>query len=303
MNTFFEQKKLIKPKSLKISSGYFYIAPAILLIMLMTIFPTYKIFEMSIHKLNRRTEESTFVGTQNFVDTFNDPHFHTAFKQTLIFTGAGVLGHIGLGLLLALLLDSQLNRTVLNFSRTLILLPWVISPPVVAILTQLWGHPLISPIGKMLSSLGWQGNFMPLGSVDYALLSIIIINIWQFTPFYMLMILANLQTIDKELYSAAKVDGANYFQVVRFVSLPHIRNVMLTFTLFSLVVNASYFDLIWIATQGGPIRVTEVLATYTFRLAFQSLNWNKASVVGIVLLVLSFLIAFITLRIMRSADK
>lgn len=303
MNTLVEQKKIKMNKSLKINPGYFYIAPAIILIILMTIFPTYKIFEMSIHKLNRRTEEVTFVGANNFVETFRDPHFHTALRQTLIFTGAGVLGHIGLGFLLALLLDSKLNRTVLGISRSLILLPWVISPPVIAILTQLWGHPLISPIGKLLSSLGWQGNFMPLGSVDYALLSIIIINIWQFTPFYMLMILANLQTIDKELYSAAKVDGANYFQRVRYVSVPHIRNVILTFTLFSLVVNASYFDLIWIATQGGPIRVTEVLATYTYRLAFQTLNWNKASVVGIVLLVFSFLIAFITLRIMRSSDR
>jgi multiple sugar transport system permease protein len=280
--------------------GYLFIAPAIILILFLTVFPTYKIFDMSFHKLNRRTGETTFVGVDNFVDVFNDPNFYTAFKQTLFFTFAGVIGHIGLGFLLALLLDAKLNAKVLKLSRSLILLPWVISPAVVAILTQLWGHPLISPIAKVLDTLGWEGNFMPLGSVDYAMLTIVIINIWQFTPYYMLMILANLQTLDSELIWAAKVDGANYIQLIWYVVLPHIRNVMLTFSLFSLVVNAAYFDLIWIATQGGPIRVTEVLATYTYRLAFQSLNWNKASVVGIVLLVLSLILSIIILKFMRS---
>ncbi|NLD47912.1 MAG: sugar ABC transporter permease [Clostridiaceae bacterium] len=287
----------------KINQGYLFIAPAIILIALMTIYPTYKLFDLSFHKLNRRTQETTFVGINNFKDVISDPNFETALKQTMVFTGFGVLGHMGLGLLLALLLNSNINNTVLSISRSLILLPWVVSPPVVAILTQLWGHPLISPIGKILSGLGWQGTFMPLGSVNFALPSIIIINIWQFTPFYMLMILVNLQTIDKELYSAAMVDGANYLQKIRFITLPHIKNVLLTFTLYSIVVNASYFDLIWIATQGGPIRVTEVLATYTYRLAFQSLNWNKASVVGIILLIFSLLLSFITFFLMRNKEN
>jgi multiple sugar transport system permease protein len=296
----FKLIRLFKTKINRINPGYFFIAPAIILIGLMTIFPTYKVIEMSFHKLNRRTQEVSYVGLNNFQDVVNDKHFHTAMKQTMIFTGWGVLGHMGLGLILALFLNSNLNNSVSSVCRSLILLPWVISPPVVAILSQLWGHPLISPIGKILASFGWSGNFMPLGSVEYALPTIIIINIWQFTPFYMLMILANLQTIDEELYSAAMVDGANYFQKIRFITLPHIKNVLLTFTLFSMVVNAAYFDLIWIATQGGPIRVTEILATYTYRLAFQSLDWNKASVVGIALLLLSLLLALITLFFMRE---
>ncbi|NLN70946.1 MAG: sugar ABC transporter permease [Chloroflexi bacterium] len=291
-----------KTRSNRINQGYLFIAPTVILILFLTIYPTFKIFDMSMHRLNRRTQEITFVGIDNFVETFKDPHFHTAFKQTLIFTFFGVIGHMGLGLALALLLNSKLNQTVERVSRSLILLPWVISPSVVAILTQLWGHPLISPIAKILASFGWKGTFTPLGSVDYALLSIIIINVWQYTPYYMLMILANLQTLDNELIWAAEVDGANGIQKILYIVMPHIRDVMLTFTLYSLVVNAAYFDLIWIATQGGPIRVTEVLATYTYRLAFQSLNWNKASVVGIVLLALSAVLSVIVLSLMRS-DK
>ncbi len=284
----------------KENQGYLFIAPAIILILFLTIYPTYKIFDMSVHRLNRRTQEVTFVGGKNFVETLTDPHFKTAFGHTIIFTIFGVVGHMGLGLVLALIFNTKINQTVLKICRSLILLPWVLSPSAVAILTQLWGHPLISPIAKVLAMLGWKGTFTPLGSAEFALPTIIIINIWQFTPYYMLMILANLQTLDNELLWAADVDGANYIQKVRYIIIPHVRNVMLTFTLFSLVVNAAYFDLIWIATEGGPTRVTEVLATYTYRLAFLSLDWNKASVVGIVLLGLSATLSVIILSRMRS---
>ncbi len=225
--------------------------------------------------------------------------FKQAFRQALVFAGGCVVGHIVLGFALALLMNAGLNSRVLGISRSLILLPWVLSPAVVAILTQLWGHPLISPIGKILASLGWQGEFQPLGSVHTALFALIIINIWQYTPFYMLMILCGLQTIDEELHAASMVDGANYLQRVYYIIWPHVRNVVLTFALFSMVANVAYFDLIWIATNGGPVRSTEVLATYTYRLAFVSLNWNRASVVGIVLLLLSIIISVIILVLMR----
>lgn len=286
-----------------INAGYLFVAPALLLILLLTAYPTYKIFDMSVHRLDRRTQVNEFVGVRNFVEVFKDPVFQKALKQTLTFTGVGAFGHIGLGLLLALLLNSKLNPTVAGLSRSLILLPWVLSPTVVAILLQLWGHPLISPIAKILSSFGWQGQFMPLGNVSTALPTIILINIWQYTPFYMLMILVGLQTLDEELLMAAKVDGANRLQEIRFITWPHIRNVVLTFTLYDLVVNLAYFDLIWIATQGGPVRATEVLATITYRLAFQSLNWNKASVVGIVMLVMSITIAIVVMLLMRKDNR
>lgn len=288
-----------KHKRFRINAGYLFVAPAVILILLLTIYPTYKIIDMSVHKLNRRTSEDVFVGIENFQKTLADPVFRQAFRQTLLFSSGCVIGHIGLGFVLAILMNANLNRTVLGISRSLILLPWVLSPAVVAILLQLWGHPLISPIAKMLAALGWQGEFLPLGDVDTALFALVIVNIWQFTPFYMLMILCGLQTMDEELQSAAMVDGANYIQRVYYVIWPHVRNVVFTFGLFSLVVNAAYFDLIWIATQGGPVRSTEVLATYTYRLAFVSLNWNNASAVGIVLLLLSVLISVFFLILMH----
>jgi multiple sugar transport system permease protein len=107
----------------------------------------------------------------------------------------------------------------------------------------------------------------------------------------MLMVLAGLQTIDPELENAAMVDGANGFQRFRFITLPHIRNILLTLMLFDLVTTAAYFDLIWVTTQGGPVRSTEVLATYIYRIGFLTLDWNRAATIGVILLVLSIIMA------------
>ena len=289
----FPRKAKNRLRPLRINKGYWFVAPAVILILLFTFYPTYKIIDMSLHSLNRRTGENTFVGFENYIEVIEDPVFFKALRHTIVFTGVGALGHIGIGFFLALLMNAKLNKKILNVSRSLILLPWVLSPTVVAIITQLWGHPLISPIARILEYFGWGGVFTPLGKTDTALISLVIINIWQFTPFYMLMILAGLQTMDPELHMAAMVDGANPLQRLYYITWPHIRNVVLTFTLFSLVTNAAYFDLIWIATQGGPVRSTEVLATYAYRIAFSSLNWNKASVVGIVMLLLSILLSIV----------
>lgn len=293
--------KVASPRRFRINPGYLFLAPAMILIIAITIYPTFSLFDMSVHELNRRTSENVFVGFKNFQLVIQDPIFIQAFKQTLFFTGIGAIGHIGIGTLLALLMNSELNRKVIGISRSLILLPWVLSPTVVAVLLQLWGNPLISPIAKVLQALGWTGSFQPLGNVSTALISLVIVNVWQYTPFYMLMILCGLQSMDPELHAAGKVDGANNFQRLIYITWPHIRNTVLTFTLFDLVTNAGYFDLIWVATQGGPIRSTEVLSTYIYRIAFQSLNWNYSSVVGVALLLFSILLSvFVILRMRRD---
>jgi multiple sugar transport system permease protein len=125
------------------------------------------------------------------------------------------------------------------------------------------------------------------------------LNVWQFTPFFMLMILAGLQTLDPELLCAAMVDGASGLQRIRYVVLPHIREVLLTMTLFDLVTTAAYFDLIWVTTQGGPVRSTEVLATLIYRLGFWNMNWNVAAAVGMILLLLCIAISAFVVFVMQ----
>lgn len=271
---------------LRISPGYIFIAPALILIVLMAVYPTFRVIYLSVMDYSRASKEMVFVGIDNYTKIFADVNFQKSFWHTLKFSLFSSIGHVLLGLILALIMNAGLNRRFVNTSRALILLPWALSPIVVAILAQLWSYPLISPIAKILESFGYQGEFNPLGRTGSALWTLIIINVWQFTPFFMLMILAGLQTMDPALEDAAKVDGASTMQKIRFITIPHIRNLLLTLLLFDLVTTAAYFDLIWVTTQGGPVRSTEVLATYTYRTGFLTLDWNRAATVGVVLLVL-----------------
>lgn len=279
--------------------GYLFVAPSVILILLLAFYPTFRVIEMSLTETNRRTGETAFVGLANYIRILADPVFPKAFKQTLIFSSASSVGHIVLGLLLALAMNSNLDRRILGTCRAAILLPWALSPIVVAIIAQLWAYPPISPIAKVLTVLGSTAEFSPLASPRTALWSLAAINIWQFTPFYMLMILAGLQSLDPELLDAARVDGAGRLACIVHVTIPHIRELVLTLSLFDLVTTAAYFDLIWVTTQGGPVRSTEVLATYIYRRAFANMNWNVASAAGAVLLILCIGIAALVVTRMQ----
>jgi multiple sugar transport system permease protein len=294
---------MLKPKRRpRLNPGYLFIAPAVILILLMAVYPTFRVIYLSVMDYSRRTQEITFVGAQHYVDFLSDPIFLKVLKQTLIFSFFSSAGHILFGLMLALAMNADLNRVFQSICRAVILLPWALSPIVVAIIMQLWAYPLISPIAKILEMLGSTAEFAPLARTQTALWTLTIINVWQFTPFYMLMILAGLQTIDPELHDAAKVDGASGLQRVRFITIPHIRNVLLTLSMFDIVTTAAYFDLIWVTTQGGPVRSTEVLATYTYRIGFLTLDWNRAATLGVILLVICVGLAAIVVVGLRQEE-
>ena len=285
---------------LRLSQGYLFIAPAVILIIIMAVYPTFRVVYLSVMDYSRVSKEMVFVGMDNYTKIIADANFQKAIIQTLKFSLFSTAGHIVFGLILALIMNAGLNRRFVNTSRALILLPWALSPIVVAILAQLWSYPLISPIAKILESLGYAVEFNPLGKTGSALWTLSIINIWQFTPFFMLMMLAGLQTIDPSLDDAAMVDGASTIQKIRYITIPHLRNLILTLLLFDLVTTAAYFDLIWVTTQGGPVRSTEVLATYMYRIGFLTLDWNRAATVGVILLVLCICIAALVVFQLRE---
>lgn len=287
-----------KPRR-QLNAGYLFVAPAVVLIVLLAAYPTLQVIYLSLFKVVRATGKTEFIGLGNYAAIVGDPVFRKALQQTLFFSALSSLGHVGLGLLLALGMNATLNRKFVAICRSAILLPWALSPIVVAIVVQLWAYPLTSPIPKLLKLFGVSSEFAPLASPKTALWSITAVNIWQFTPFFMLMILAGLQTLDPELLDAAKVDGSSLLQRIWYVSIPHIREVLLTLTLFDLVTTAAYFDLIWVTTQGGPVRSTEVLATYTYRIAFYNMNWNLAAAAGVILLILCIIVAAVVVAQMQ----
>ncbi len=284
----------------RVSPGYLFVAPAVILITLLAIYPTFRVISLSLFDLNRRTGVNTYVGIENYAKLVADPMFPKVFRQTLQFAFFCSVGHIFIGFFLALLLNTGINRKFLGTCRALILLPWALSPIVVAIIAQLWAYPLISPIAKILTALGSQAEFAPLAKPSTAMWSLILINVWQFTPFYMLMILAGLQSLDPELHDAAKVDGGRAFYRFRRITLPMLAPTILVALLFRCMDALRTFDLIYGLTNGGPGTSTETLSSFTYRYYFSSAQFGLGSAYGMVVFVLILCLSLVYISRLRK---
>ena len=287
----------------KILSAYWFVLPAMLFFVLLAVYPSGYVAFLSIFAGTKGTAIAAhFTNFANFTAILQEnPFFGKVLLQTLYYAGIATLLHLILGFSIALILNSfPLNRTFIRTTRTLFLIPWAISPTVVAIMFRLLLHPQVGPIAILLRSSGSNIFFGPLGDPKYALMAVTFTNVWMFTPFYLLMILSAMQAIDPVLYEAAVVDGANGQQQIFFITIPSIKNSILTLGIFDFVTTAGYFDLTWIMTQGGPVNSSEVLATLIYRTAFQGFEFGVAAAIGMILFVISITVSILVLR---SMDK
>lgn len=257
------------------------LAPALLFLVALSGYPLVTTIRLSF------SEGDRFIGLDNYAWAFSDPALPQIVVQTLTFVGVSVVAHLVLGLFIALLLHQPMNSLLKAIFRSVIMLPWAITPIVVATIWRLMYDPARSFIPPTLSQLGLRVVWMPLASIDWALLAVTLVNVWFSLPFYMLVILAGLQAVPEELLDAATVDGAGWLQRLRYVILPHLRNLLVTLAIFDFIGAFVFFDLVWVMTQGGPINRTEVLSTLVYRTAFRgSLNTELAATLAVVMMLI-----------------
>jgi len=297
-------KKFRKLKSFKTynrpSLGYKFITPAMIFFMLMAVFPTLYVIYLSLHITVRgKPNDLTFAWFDNFVRAFQTPALRDIIQNTLWFSIGSTFFHLFFGVLFALLLNSKLNRNFLTACRALLLLPWAISPAVVSMVWRLLAHPDISPIGYIGRLINKNFIFAPLGSTKTALPMLTTINIWHFTPFYMLLLLAGMQTINPEILEISIIDGASAFQRITRIILPLMKKLIFTLFLFDLLTTAVYFDLPWITTRGGPVGATEMLSTYTYKQAFLSFDFGFASAISMILFFVSIVLSILVISLME----
>jgi len=244
-----------------------------------------------------------FVGFAHYIDILTSDSFHGAVVNTLFFTGASVIAHLVIGLVFALLLNTDLlgNRTKAVF-RMIYILPWLFTVAIIAILWRL----LLAPNGVVnyvLTSSHLIGSQIAwLAEPQYALLAVTFINIWSGYPFYMTSLLAGLQGIPTELFEAAKVDGANPLQRFVSITLPQLRPIVISMALLDFIWTTQQFALIWMTTGGGPLNTTEMLSTFTYKLAFSRYQFGSASASAAIVLVISLVLAFFYVRAQKARD-
>jgi len=262
------------------------LAPSLIILFLIAVLPALYLLAASLTPFQLTTPGSATdfsAPLRNYRLLPGDPRFVNSLLVQAKLSFWGVLFQVLLGMLLALLLNVQ-SRFV-EFARTFFLIPMVLPPIVVAVIWKLIYAPDISPIYYAASLLNVT---MPslTSSVDFALISIIIADTWEWLPFTFLMVLAALQTIPDEFSEAALVDGASRIQIFYYVTLPFIAPILLVSAMFRLIDSVKAFPLIFLLTGGGPGSLTEVTNYYAYLLAFDTNEIGYSSSVTVVMLLL-----------------
>jgi len=274
-----------------------YVTPATALFALLMLYPMVAVLRYSLLDRAITKRDAAFVGLDNYQTTLSDPVFWQATGHTLYFTVMSVVFHLLLGLAFALMLNSdRVNPTIRSILRVLYILPWLFTAVIIAIIWRL----LLDPEGVV------NGVLMSLHIVDFkvewfsssstALHAVTFVNIWAGYPLYMVSLLAGLQGIPRDLYEAASIDGANAWQKFRHVTIPQLTPIMISVALLDFIWTMQVFALVWMTTGGGPIYATEMLSTYTYKLAFSRYQFSLASASAVLLLILSLSMTYFYIK-------
>lgn len=285
------------------SEPYLMIAPVVVLFLVLIGVPIVILIRYSLLDNVIYVQQSHFVGTANYTSLLGSGAFWSAVEHTLIFTIVCVAVQLALGFAFATLLNTKdVGRVTKAIFRVIYILPWMFTAVIVALLWRL----LLDPNGVINYLLGLIGvvrtAFPWLATPGWAMACIIVMNIWAGYPFFMITLLAGLQGISPELYEAARVDGADYLQQLRNVTLPHLRPIIVGIGLLDLLWTTQQFTLVWITTGGGPLGSTQVLGTYIYTLAFQSYLMSPAAAAAILLLIGSLVVAIFYVRHQRRLE-
>lgn len=278
-----------------------FILPAILLLLLLTAYPLYQVIIMSFYDYSN-TDNPMFAGLENYTRFFVDPLFWKSLINTIIFTVVSVAFSFIIGMTFALLLNQPINTKFRAVFRSVLIFPWLTSSTVVAAIFMLMFNPF-GLINHFLSMFGIDtlAQTAWLGNENTALASIIVANIWRGFPFMMLMLLAGLQTIPKDLYEAAELDGAGFFKKLFYITIPSLKNIILTLATLEFIWNFRAFDLVFLMTGGGPMNSTEILSTYIYQFAFRKLDFGYASATALFMLFVMVALSFFYIR--KSVSK
>jgi multiple sugar transport system permease protein len=276
---------------------FFYVAPATLLFSLLMLFPMIMVVRYSLLEGAITKRDADFAGLRNYATIFGDPVFWQAAVQTLYFTTMSVIFHFLIGLAFALLLNSQnINPVVRSILRVLYILPWLFTAVIIAIIWRLLLDPngVVNSVLMALHIVGFKVEWF--SSTSTALHALTFANIWAGYPLYMVSLLAGLQGIPKDLYEAAGMDGAGTFQKFRHITIPQLKPIIVSIALLDFIWTMQVFPLVWMTTGGGPIYATEVLSTYTYKLAFTRYEFSLASASAIFILILSMSMTYFYIK-------
>ncbi|MBU2670307.1 sugar ABC transporter permease [Actinoplanes bogorensis] len=242
-----------------------------------------------------RPGQRKFVGLDNYASVLTDSRLRAALANTVLLTAGAVIFSLILGLALAVLLDRKfIGRSVV---RTMLITPFLVMPIAAALL---WKHAIYNPTYGLINGLfGGSTDWVS----SYPKAAVIATLVWQWTPFMMLILLAGLQSQSEEVLEAAKVDGANAWQIFRRMTLPHLRMYLELGALLGSIYLVNTFDAVFTITQGGPGTATTNLPYEIYLTMFRKFEYGEASAAGVIVVLLTLIVATFALRVISGLFK
>jgi multiple sugar transport system permease protein len=294
----------ISLKFLRLSKLHFnwflisFLAPACTLVVLISIYPVIDAIVLSTFRTRYAIKEQ-FVGFANYIELLRDPSLWKAAFNSAVFTGGSLALVLPVAFAIALLLNSEVPFR--SFVRAVVILPWVVSQTIVALLWAWLLNADFGPLTYLAEAVIGQRLTM-LAAPNQAMASLIVVNVWASYPQAALLLLAALQTIPKDLYESAKIDGASPLKTFRYVTLPLIRPTLLVVLIQLTLLYFNMVTLIYVFTGGGPLQGTETLALRVLKVSFESWNLGQGAALGLLITIVNFVCSLLYVRILRSRN-
>ncbi len=266
------------------------LAPAIALFALLTLYPLGRGLLLSFFVTDYGLEGALFVGSENYRELLGDRFFRRATWNTVVFTLLATFSEVGLGLMLALMMNRSFPGR--RFVIPALVAPFVLSTMVVTAIWSAWFHYDFGFLNNLLRAAALPPVEW-LSDPDLAMLSLVLVDLWQTAPFAFLILLAGLQAVPPEVYEAARIDGASPRQILLTITLPLLTPHILLAALLRCIDSFKIFDKVYALTGGGPGNATETLSMYVYRLGFRFFDVGLASAAAVIMVVIAGLLATI----------
>jgi len=277
-------------------SGTSFISPALVLLFFITVYPVLYVLYLSLHRRLLIFDISRFVGADNYLFLVQDDRFWNALRNTVYFTGVSISLELILGLSIAVLINRAFRLK--GLVRAIVLIPWAV-PTVVS--AKMWEWMYNTDFGILNFLLGTEVNW--LGDPFWAIHAAILMDVWKTTPFVIILLTAGLQVIPRELYHAAKIDGAGSWAIFRNITLPLLKPVILVVLIFRTLDAFRVFDAVYVLTGGGPANTTETLSIYAYKVLFQTLQFGYGSAISVIVFLCTACISLFYIKLLSKGVR
>jgi multiple sugar transport system permease protein len=277
---------------------YLFLTPAFVILLLFLIFPLFWNIYISLHDVSlvNLLKGWTYVGWENFLDLFEDSDFQTSLEVTLEFVAGSVALQFGIGLLISTLLNQKLRGG--GVLLAIFIIPWTISAVIAAFSFKFMFDESFGILDYLFEKIGLPSvNW--LSDPNMVIWSVVIANIWYGTPFTILFLTAGTLSINPTIYEAAVIDGASKFRSFLHITLPLLKPFIVINLILITMWSVNFFDLQLVMTGGGPMFASTTTSLYMYRQAFEFGLLSKGASVGLILVVINLVVAFIYVKLLR----